>query len=157
MMNKKFATKVKNFLVTVCSMALVLSFSVAVPYASEIDENQEISLLASNATAVSFDKVYVDSNSDSSIATKVMTQTKTYAEVKVTYIYDAQGVISTEYKKVKVKATRNGEYFVVTKGANWKQIDIPIAYQFPGASIIMYAMGNNSSKDCMISGYWMVY
>ena len=70
-MNKKFATKVKNILVTVCSMALVLSFSVAVPYASEID--------------------------------------------------------------------------------------IPSAYQFPGASITMYAMGNNSSKDCMISGYWMVY
>lgn len=86
MMNKKFATKVKNFLVTVCSMALVLSFSVAVPYASEIDENQDISLLASNATAVSFNKVYVDSNSDSSITTKVMTQTKTYAEVKVSHI-----------------------------------------------------------------------
>ena len=157
MMNKKFATKVKNFLVTVCSMALVLSFSVAVPYASEIDENQDISLLASNATAVSFNKVYVDSNSDSSITTKVMTQTKTYAEVKVSHIYDAQGVISTEYKKVKVKATKDGEYYVVTKGANWKQIDIPSAYQFPGASITMYAMGNNSSKDCMISGYWMLY
>lgn len=156
-MNKKTVTKLKSFLVTVCSMAVVLSFSIAVLYASEIDENEDISLQASNATAVAFNKVPVDSNSDTSITTGVMTQTKTYAETKISTIYDAHGAVSTEYKKVKVKATRNGEYFVVTKGANWKQIDIPSAYQFPGASITMYAMGNNTSKDCMISGYWMVY
>ena len=43
-MNKKTVTKLKSFLVTVCSMAVVLSFSIAVPYASEIDENEDITL-----------------------------------------------------------------------------------------------------------------
>lgn len=114
-MNKKTVTKLKSFLVTVCSMAVVLSFSIAVPYASEIDENEDISLQASNATAVAFNKVPVDSNSDTSITTRVMTQTKTYAETKISTIYDAHGAVSTEYKKGKSKGNQKWGIFRCNK------------------------------------------
>jgi len=139
-------------IVSICSLAAIAMLLVVEPYAAT---DNEASALAAGAP-VYFNKVDVDSNTYSYITSNTMTQSKTYAEVKITTILDANGS-SSDYKYVWVKATSNGVAKKVEVGDHWTQISIPSANQFAGMNLAMYAMGNNPKLDCKISGIWLVY
>lgn len=152
MSRTKRSSKLMQRVVSICCMAAIAMLLVVEPRAAT---NDEASVLGAGAP-VYFTKAYVDSNTYSYITSNTMTQSKSYAEVKISAIYDASGS-SSDYQYVWVKATSNGEAKKVKVGDNWTKISIPSANQFAGMNIAMYAMGNNPKLDCMISGAWLVY
>lgn len=137
-------------------IAAAVLMTTTVPYAAELGTEVEEDVTAARSSTLSFTNVFVDSNVDTLVTSATATQTKAYAETRITAITPTDGSGDT-YNYVKVKATANGTYQRVKKNNGWYEITIPSKLQFVGATIPMYAVGNNSSKDCRITGYWLVY
>lgn len=150
---KSKSSKIMKCVVSICCMAIIAMLSMEEPFAATV--NDEVSTLSAGAP-ISFVRADVDSNTYTYITSNTMTQSKTYAEVKITHILDANGSAS-DYRYVWVKATPNGTAKKVEVGDFWTKISIPSANQFAGMNIAMYAKGNNPSLDCKISGSWLVY
>ncbi len=108
------------------------------------------------AGELSFNKKFVDSNSWTLIGSAVKDSYGSYGEVRILKMYNANQEEDADYKKLKVKAAPNGEQTLAYKG-RWCEVSIPLAYQLEGTSIQLFGMGNDSTLDCYITGYWNVH
>lgn len=111
--------------------------------------------LVCEAKDASFSNAYVDSNTYSYVTSATALQYSSTADVLVTNILKADGSASN-YKQVYCKATGSGTPVLVTKGTYYT-LTVPISNRGEGKSIGLYAMGNNPSLDCRISGIWKTY
>lgn len=107
------------------------------------------------ASDTSFSNAYVDSNTYSYVTSATALQYSSTADVLVTNILKADGSASN-YKQVYCKATGSGTPVLVTKGSYYT-LTVPISNRGEGKSIGLYAMGNNPSLDCRISGIWKTH
>ena len=153
MSKREKSSKIMQWIVSVCCMAVIVMLSVVEPIPATVDD--EASTYTAGAP-VYFTKAFVDSNSYTYITSNTMTMYKEYADVKVTNIYKADGSAS-DYKYVWVKATPDGDPVKVKLGDSWTQISIPSANRFAGMNVSMHAKGNDPSLDCKITGSWLVY
>lgn len=97
----------------------------------------------------------VDSNTWSYVGSAMKDSDTEYAELKITKIYDANG-LDSNYTYIYAKATVNGTSTLIKKG-DWRQVPIPSDYQKKGKGIMLYCMGHDPKLDCQISGYWNVH
>jgi hypothetical protein len=110
--------------------------------------------ISAYANELQITKKYVDSNTWTNVGSAVKTSTSTYsyATVKITALYKADGS-SSGYQQLKVKVTLDGTSKVLTKGTNY-DITLPSSHIYAGASISYYCMGNDPALDCQASGYF---
>lgn len=109
-----------------------------------------------NGPIAMFAKEYVDSNEWTYICYSIRSSKATDLEVKITNIYKADGSDSN-YKKVKVYCSGGG-YDFSTKTAPLNitvSYDVPVNYGASGTTYKLYAMGNDPSLDCQITGSFM--
>ncbi|MBD5553788.1 MAG: hypothetical protein HDQ95_00155 [Roseburia sp.] len=103
-----------------------------------------------------FSKEYVDSNEWTYICYSIRSSRTTDLEVKISKIYKADGSDSN-YKKVKVYCSGGG-YDFSTKIAQLNttvSYEVPVGYGASGTTYKLYAMGNDPSLDCQITGSFM--
>lgn len=108
-----------------------------------------------SATEVTFTKRYVDSNEWTFVTTAKKETTTTTASIKVTAIYKADGSDS-DYWRLYAKASSGGTSTMITSGS-WCDVQLPKTYQGAGKFVPLFLMGHDPSKDCQVSGYWVVH
>ena len=112
-------------------------------------------VVGTNAAETQFTAKFVDSNQYTYVCTAQQYTYSDYAAVEITQIFKADGSLSN-YKKVYCKSMPVGTAVLVEKGT-WSNIPIHSSVKGVGKSNDLYAMGNDPSLDCKISGYWNVH
>lgn len=111
-----------------------------------------------NGPITMFGKQYVDSNEWTYVCDSSRTTTSTSLEVQITNIYKADGSDSN-YKKVKVFCAA-GSLVVGSDTVSLndpKSYIVPSGYNAAGTINKMFAMGNDPSLDCQISGFFTTH
>lgn len=111
-----------------------------------------------NGSITIFTRQYVDSNQWTYVCDSSSTDKSKYLQVKIAAIYKADGSDSN-YKKVKIYCAA-GNYVVgsETIGINdSKFYDVPSDYNAAGTINKLFAMGNDPSLDCQISGFFTTH
>lgn len=108
-----------------------------------------------NGPITIFTRQYVDSNQWTYVCDSSSTNKSKYLEVKIAAIYKADGSDSN-YKKVKMYCAA-GSLVVGSETisiGDTKFYDVPSGYNAAGTINKLFAMGNDPSLDCQISGFF---
>lgn len=109
------------------------------------------STIAAHAETTGFTKLYVRGDRMTHVSGATKETTAAVAKVYIDNIYTSSGGFST-YSKVRIAADLYTDYVVVEKGYYYP-VEIPGGV-WVGDFVDMYAQGNTSWLDCMISGEW---
>lgn len=120
-------------------------------------------MAASGLVSKAFSKVYVDSNTFTTIAKITKQQSYGFAYVTIDGIYKADGS-SSNYQKIQGKVHYKsgddwkicGSQTTIVKGTQ-AVFTIPKAGSAAGTTLRFRAMGNDPSLDCKISGHFDTY
>lgn len=111
--------------------------------------------MSASAAEKYFTNKLVDSNSYTFITAPLKESTVSTALVRISAINPVDGSGDT-YNYLWIKILYGGSGTKIKKGTYY-DIQIPDYYLHTGINVPLYAMGNNSSKDCRIDGYWNVH
>lgn len=116
----------------------------------------DASVIKNGPTCI-LNKCFVDSNQWTFIASTYSSDKEDEAYIRITDIYKADGSDSN-YKKIKYGVCYKSDMFssgTIKKGTKY-YFDIPSDCIGRGRKYVFLGMGNNPSKDCLITGFYRV-